>query len=137
MRNKIFEGKLIKKKQSGFSYIEVLVSLFMVSIALVLMHAAHNALLLNRTAQHRELALRIASSQIEVLRNTPLASLPNSGSFAHSLLTELPSGVANMTIGNFNARTWEVSVVVTWREPHSPSTQQSVELATLMTENGM
>jgi len=135
-KNEANEGPKERLKMSGMTIIEVLVSLFMVGVALLLMHASVNSLLINRNAKHQELAARIAASQMEELRNTTYLSLPGSGSFTHPLLINLPQGEANMTLTNFNATTKEISVVVSWREPDSTTTR-NVTLTSLITQNGL
>lgn len=126
----------IKSNQKGFSLIEVIISIFIIGVVLVIYVVSSNSIVLNRNSKRQELALRIASSKIEELRNTAYASLPSTGSFSHSLLTNLPSGAANLTVSSYNATTKQVVVTVTWAEPNNPNTRQ-VELTTLINQGGL
>jgi prepilin-type N-terminal cleavage/methylation domain-containing protein len=126
------------KKQNlrGYTIIEVLISLFIIASIVLLFVAANQAFLLNRNARYRETAVRIASSQLNVLRNTAYNSLPATGTFSHNLLSTLPQGTANQTITSFDSRTKEVRITVTWREATAAVTQKA-ELTSLITQGGL
>jgi prepilin-type N-terminal cleavage/methylation domain-containing protein len=126
----------VKLRQKGFSLIEVVISIFIIGVVLVIYSVSSNSVVLNRNSKRQELALRIATSKIEELRNTAYASLPSTGSFANSLLSNLPNGQASITVSSYNATTKQVIVTVTWSEPNNPNTRQ-VELTTLINQGGL
>ncbi len=123
------------KKQSGFSVIEVVITLFIIGVILLLYQAALNSVFLSRNAKDQEVALRIAQHKVEELRNGGYDSLPISGSFSDSQLSTISQGSAYMTIADFNPKTKLVNVNVSWHEPNS-QTNHSVELNTLITQIG-
>jgi prepilin-type N-terminal cleavage/methylation domain-containing protein len=125
-----------KQNQTGYTIIEVLISLFIIASIVLLFVAANQAFLLNRNARYRETAMRIANSQMNVLRNTAYNSLPASGTFSHPLLSTLPQGTANEILASYNNRTKEVTITVTWREATAAVTQTAV-LTTLITQGGL
>lgn len=118
---------------SGFTLIEVLVSILLLGAMLLTFQAVLLGTPLTRTVAHRELALSIATHQMETLRDGGYAVLPASGSFADPLLSELPSGSGTLAVTAYNAKTKRVVVTVAWTEP---SGAQSVALTTLITETG-
>lgn len=122
--------------QSGFSIIEVLITLFMVGVTLLLFQATANAIILNRYARYREVALRIADKEIQTLRTTPFASLPASGSFADSLMSTIPSGQGSLTITDLNSSLKNVTVTVTWKNPRG-NTSQRLQLQTYISKGGL
>lgn len=123
-------------QQSGFSILEVLISLLIIGAGLVIYTASTNSVILNKNTRHSEIALRIAATKIDSLRTTPFASLPGSGSFTDPSLASLPNGQANLTVSDFNAKTKEITVVVSWLEPGS-NPSHSVSLNTLITQGGL
>ncbi len=127
---------MLKIKQQGYSLLEIPISLFIIGLVLVIYHAASNTVILNVNAKHQELAQRIAVSKMEDLRSGSYTSLPASGTFTHSYLSQLPSSTARIDVTNFNSDTKQVVVTVTWKEPGNPKTR-TVSFTTLMTKNGL
>lgn len=123
-------------KQKGFTVIEVVVSLFMLGVVVLVYAAANNTLILNRIAKHQQLAYRIAENELESLRATPYASLPSSGSFVDSSLSNLPNGSGNITVSAYDSKTKQVAVTVAWTEQVS-STSKAVTLTTLINQWGL
>jgi prepilin-type N-terminal cleavage/methylation domain-containing protein len=120
----------------GFSLIEVLVSLLIVSSMLVLFQGVLRNSVLVKTARNQEIALAIARSEIESLRIGGYTVLPLSGSFSDSLLSELPPGAtATLSVTTYNAKTKKVEVSVLWTDSGSPN-PNTVSLSTLITEIG-
>jgi|ERR1051326_5327943 Tfp pilus assembly protein PilV len=120
--------------QSGMSIVEVLVALFIIVAALVLYQAALNSILLTRNTRDQDLAVKIASNQLESLRTGGYSAVPVSGPFSNSQLSLLPSGAGSLSVTTFNTKTKQVTATVTWTE--SNSNQHSVSLSTLITETG-
>lgn len=121
--------------QCGFSLLEVLVAVFLIGVIFVMYSAAMKNVSLNRNAKAQEIALRIASTKMEVLRDAGYGSLPASGSFADSQLASIPSGSASLAVLDFNAETKQVTVTVSWTEP-SIGGGRNVVLSTLITVTG-
>jgi prepilin-type N-terminal cleavage/methylation domain-containing protein len=119
----------------GFSLIEITVSLFMLGVILVLSQSVLNIIPLGALAKHKDIALKIASHQLEELRSLGYENLPASGSFVNPDLMLLASSTGMHTISDYNDKTKEVSVTVSWIEP-SESEPYEIELKTLITEIG-
>jgi prepilin-type N-terminal cleavage/methylation domain-containing protein len=119
----------------GFSLIEIVISIFIVSVMLLLLQAVVRSGVVARATGHRGVALTIAHSEIERLRAGGYASLPPSGSFSDSLLASLPEGSATLAVSTYDAQTKQVVVQVLWQEPIF-SASSTVSLTTLVTETG-
>jgi Tfp pilus assembly protein PilV len=124
-------------QQAGFSIMEIVIAMFMISMVLVIYHAASNTVILNKGSKHQEVALRIAASKLETLRTTPFTSLPASESFSDPLLSSLPQGQAQLTMSDYNDRTKQALVVVSWLSPTKAGSRQQVQLETLITRGGV
>lgn len=122
-------------KNSGFSIIEVVITIAMVGLMLVVYQTSANTVVLNKGSNYQEIALRIASSKLQTLRTQPYASLPASGAFADSLLSSLPQGQGTLTVTDYNAKTKQIKATVSWRNPKGKT--QQVNLETLITQGGL
>ena len=125
----------LQNQLTGSSLIEVLVTLFIVGVMVVFYQAASRSALLTRIAKDEDLALRIATHELEGLRAGGYMSLPASGSFSDSLLSNLASSSAAMNVSDYNTKTKQVTVTVSWTESGS-SGAHSVSLSTLITQTG-
>ncbi len=130
--------RAMNKKQTtaGYTLIEILVSIFIIGIFFILLQVAANTTLLNRAVRNREVALRIANTEIENLRALPYGSLPESGSFSSPLLNSLSKGAANRAVSDFNSQTKQLVATVSWKEPGIVNTS-TVSLTTLITKGGL
>lgn len=128
-------AKIKRKNKSGFSLLEVLVTLFFVGLILVLYQSALGKMRLIRYAQGQETALRVANNKIEELRAGGYAALPASGSFSDSQLNTLSGSSATMNITDYNASTKKVVITIQWREPPSTA-ERNISLTTLITKTG-
>lgn len=121
-------------RTKGFSLIEVTIA-----VAIIGMMTVSTSMLLQRLpvsgreTRDQDLALKIVRTEIEILRAAGYASLPASGPFADSLLSNLASSTASVTVTDFNAKTKKVQASVSWRG--SSLVTRSVSLTTLVTEN--
>ena len=127
--------KLKINSKSGFSLLEVLVTLFFVGLILVLYQSALGKMRLVRYAQGEETALRVANNKIEELRAQGYAALPASGSFSDSQLNTLSNPSAAMNITDYNATTKKIIVTIQWRQPPS-NVVRNITLTTLITKTG-
>ncbi|MDE1919225.1 MAG: prepilin-type N-terminal cleavage/methylation domain-containing protein [Patescibacteria group bacterium] len=124
------------KLVSGFSLIEVIVSIFIMSVILLLFQALVRSSVLVRTSKDQGIALAVVRNELETLRANGYAALPASGSFSDSLLGTLPPATtATLSVSVLNAQTKQVSASVVWREPGAAASS-TVSLSTLITQNG-
>jgi type II secretory pathway pseudopilin PulG len=123
------------KSKSGFSLVEVLVTIFFVGLILVLYQTALSKMRLIRYVTNEQIALQVANNKVEELRAGGYAALPASGSFSDSQLNTLSSCSANVSISDFNASTKTVAVTIEWQQPPSTSVR-SISLTTLITKTG-
>lgn len=87
-----------------------------------------------RDSTFENVAFRIADSKLNELRAGGYATLPTSGPFSDSQLTALPQGLASTTVTDWNAKTKQVVIGVSWFG--ADSTTHYVSLVTLVTESG-
>jgi len=120
---------------SGFSLLEVFITLMIVGFALVLFQTALGKAKLVQYAKNQEIALRVASNKIEELRSGGYSALPTTGSFSDAQLNDLPNSSANMAITDFNDDTKQIIITIQWQDPASFSLK-TVSLATLVTKTG-
>ncbi|MCL5667146.1 MAG: prepilin-type N-terminal cleavage/methylation domain-containing protein [Patescibacteria group bacterium] len=125
----------MRRRQKGYTIIEVVISLFIIGAVLVIYAAASNSIVLNRSVKYQELAHYIAVSELEDLQAAPFSSIPSSGPFSHSLLGQLPQGSANLEVSDYSAKVKQVKVTVGWQEPGRNA--HNVALTTLMVEGGI
>jgi len=120
----------------GFSLIEVIVSIFIMSVMLILFQAVTRSSVLVRTSKNQGVALAIARTEIESLRAGGYAALPASTTFYDSLVSTLSSSATTtLSISSFNAKTKQVVVGVVWKDSGATASS-TVSLATLITQTG-
>ncbi len=126
-----------KIKQQGFSLLEVLIALFLIAMMLVLYESAIKAISLSRNAKDQQIALRIATHEVEQLRGSGYDLLPANGSstFTDTQLAAIPQSSATLVVSDNSTKTKDVVVTVTWREPGTGS-DHTVVLQTLITKVG-
>ncbi len=129
-------GSRLAGNQKGFGLIEVIVTLFLITVTLLLFQATANSIILNKYSRYREIALRIADQKLQDLRTTPYAELPSTGSFADPQLSSLPNGQAAITVADLNTRLKDVTVTVTWNNPNGSGTQR-IRLQTYIDQGGL
>ncbi|MEZ4180406.1 MAG: hypothetical protein R3B41_02765 [Candidatus Doudnabacteria bacterium] len=122
--------------QAGFSYIEILIALFVISISFTLFQVTSNATLHNRHNQYREIAIRAGETKISELRTTAYYSLPSSGTFTNSMIDTLPGGEGELTMSELDTGLTLAEVVVKWDSPGSPN-KQSLDLSTYISSGGL
>ncbi|MCX6786414.1 MAG: hypothetical protein NTU85_01165 [Candidatus Kaiserbacteria bacterium] len=119
----------------GFSLIEILVSIFIMSMMLLLFQAMLRSAAVVVSTRNQDAALTIARNEIEKLRTGGYAAVPASGSFPDPLLSTLPLGTATLTTSTYNAKTKQVTAKVSWQE-RNITASSSVSLSTLITQVG-
>ncbi|HLM83778.1 MAG TPA: hypothetical protein VK254_01015 [Candidatus Bathyarchaeia archaeon] len=120
---------------SGFSLLEVLVTLFFVGLILVLYQSVLGKVRLIHYVQNEEVALQVANNKMGELRAGGYDALPESGSFSDSRLDDLPNSSASMTITDFNAGIKVVAATVEWRET-AGAAPLNITLTTLVAKTG-
>lgn len=123
-----------KRLTSGFTLVEILLTLGIIAVALAVYTTTVYSVFLTRDAKHQEIAVRIANNELEGLRALGYAALPASGSFSDSQLSSLAGSSATVSVTDFNAKTKKVTVTVSWQEPGKGG--RVVTLSTLITKTG-
>lgn len=124
------------KKQSGFTIIEVLVTLLIIGVTLLLYTVISNSITLNKYNRYKEVALRVAETSLQNLRTIDYNSLPASGPFTNAQIQTLPEGSANLEITEVSTGLSKATVTVSWRSPSS-NTMQAISLSTFLSEHGI
>lgn len=114
--------------------IELLISLFIVSLAVVFATFLTGTIKITRDDTYENIAFRIADAKLSELRAGGYAALPASGPFTDPDLAALPEGAASTTVIVWNSKTKEVITGVSWLG--SASTTKYVSLTTLVTQSG-
>lgn len=118
----------------GFTLVEMLVALFIMSLTLVFVAVVAGTIKMTRDSAYENIAFRIADSKLSELRTLGYAALPTSGSFSVPELADLPQGTASTSVIAWNAKTKEVRAGVSWRG--SDGLTRVVSLTTRITESG-
>ncbi|OGZ69007.1 MAG: hypothetical protein A3D35_02620 [Candidatus Staskawiczbacteria bacterium RIFCSPHIGHO2_02_FULL_34_9] len=122
------------KNQKGFTLLEVVVSIAVIAGLFMLYTAVISNVSLSRTIKQKDIALKIASHEIEGLRAGGYDLLPVSGSFSDDNLSLLPSGEGALRVSDYIDDVKEVVVTVSWVNFLGKS--QSLSLSTLILEEG-
>lgn len=118
----------------GFSLVEVTVAIAVIGLMIVATSSLLQRLPVSgREVRDQDLALKIAHNELEVLRAAGYGSLPASGPFTDSLLSSLSFGAGSVTVSDFDAKTKQAVVDVSWV---GAGGARSVSLTTLVTDGG-
>ncbi|PIR82303.1 hypothetical protein COU20_03000 [Candidatus Kaiserbacteria bacterium CG10_big_fil_rev_8_21_14_0_10_59_10] len=120
-------------RHRGFTLIEILLTVFVLGASLALYTSAAMLTQALRSAKEQDIALRIAATKLEELRALSYDALPESGTFEADALAALREGTGEITVSEYNQKTKQVTVTVSWN--HSKGAR-SVPLSTLITEVG-
>ena len=120
----------------GFSLIELIVALGLISVAVLLLGVAVSSVPLTKNTRDQNLAYHIAVKKIEELRSISYASLPGSGTFTDPGFAELNSAAGQLTVASYqgSSEIKHITVTVTWTDGGA---NKNVTLDTLMAENGL
>lgn len=121
-------------RQRGFSLIEVVVSIGIMGVALLAVGTLTHTVPLSQQTRYETLALAIATDEIGGVRGGGYSSVPASGSFTSADMSSLPSGAGTVAVSDYNDKTKQVTVTVSWQKPGL--TARSISLSTLITEVG-
>lgn len=120
--------------QRGFSLVEIVVALFIMSVGIVFATLVTGTMKVTRDSAFENNAFHIADNKLNELRALGYAALPASGAFSDSQLASLPQGAASTTVTAWNAKTKQVVVGVSWLG--ADNLTRYVPLTTLITESG-
>ena len=122
--------------KSGFTLIEIVLSVFLILGIVSILFSASGTYIHSRSAALASTAAKIASGEIETLRETDFANLPSSGTFSSPDLSKLPSGQAQRTLGDYqgSSKIKQVTIAVSWQEGSLPKT---IKMETLISESGI
>jgi prepilin-type N-terminal cleavage/methylation domain-containing protein len=123
-------------RRSGFTLIEMMISFFVISMAVVVYVISINAISALKDSQYQQAAFRIAQTKLGALRALGYDALPSSGAFSDSGLAKLPNGSGALAITVYNASTKKVVVTVSWTNP-GIGNSRSVVLESLITKGGL
>jgi len=122
---------------AGMTLIEVIVAMFLIFVLFIVYLAALNTVALVKKNTYADTAYHIANKQIEILRDTPYASLTNTAgtSISDTDLATIPSGAGSYMISNYASMSGvkEIVVTVSWNDGNA----KSVELRTLAGSGGI
>lgn len=122
------------KRLSGFSLLEVVISLFVIGVVIIMGTTLLKATVLSRHTKFESNSLSIASNKLESLRALGYTSLPASATFTDSLMASLPNGSGSFAVTSYSSTTKKVVVTVFWKEAEAATT--SVAVTTLVTSVG-
>ncbi|MCS6789323.1 MAG: prepilin-type N-terminal cleavage/methylation domain-containing protein [Patescibacteria group bacterium] len=114
--------KINFKKNKAFSLIEILISISLLTIILAIIIPIWNFELINKKNQNINVASRIASSQLEELKNLKFNNLPNEGSinFNHPDLSKLNQGTGIIYVENYQTGTnqtlKQIKIQIIWKD---------------------
>jgi len=121
-------------RKRGFSLIEIIVALFIVSVAIVFATIVVGTIKVTRDSTFENIAFRIADTKVNELRAGGYAGLPISGAFFDPGLATLPQGVASTSVTDYNEKTKQVTTGVSWLG--ADQTTHYVSVTTLVTQSG-
>lgn len=129
-------SKVCNQKQSGLVLIEVLMALLFAATLAILLLITSSTLTQTYKSNLNAVAARIATTEIENLRQAAYASLPSSGSFSDPDLAKLTSSSAMLTMSSYQASAdvKQATVTISWTQNGSP---RQVILDTLIYKNGI
>lgn len=121
-------------KKRGFTLVEMLIALAVMSATVAFIGVIAGAVKLTRDSAYESAAFRIAAGKLSELRALGYAALPAEGAFSDPALAALPQGAASTSIADWNAATKRVSAGVSWAG--ADGSPRVVSLTTLITESG-
>ncbi|OGG48400.1 hypothetical protein A3G63_02510 [Candidatus Kaiserbacteria bacterium RIFCSPLOWO2_12_FULL_52_8] len=121
-------------KERGFTLIEILVALFILSLTVVFATLIIGSIKIVGDAKYENVAFRIANNKLDELRAGGYDALSAGGPFVDDELANLPQGSASTSITILNEQTKQVMSGVSWRG--ADGITRVASLTTLVTEFG-
>src|SRR3989344_7907041 len=126
--------------KNAYSLVEIVIALFLLGALVTILLTVSGTLFTTRSSRLQQIATKIATKDIEYLRNLSFASLPSTGPCNQPILTDadltkLPSGDCQRTVTNYlgSSQIKFVTVTVTWQE----KIQKRILLDTLVYKYGL
>src|SRR3989344_2727838 len=126
--------------KNAYSLFEIVIALFLLGALVTILLTVSGTLFTTRSSRLQQIATKIATKDIEYLRNLSFASLPSTGPCNQPILTDadltkLPSGDCQRTVTNYlgSSQIKFVTVTVTWQE----KIQKRILLDTLVYKYGL
>lgn len=117
----------------GFSLIEITVAIAIIGLMVVTTSTLLQRLPVSGSeVRNQDIALKIARTEIEILRAGGYDALPTNGPFTNPLLSSLANGSTSVTITAYDAKTKRADVSVSWVGAGGAS--RSVSLTTLIAQ---
>ena len=144
------------KFEEGFSLVEVLLAVFLIIALTTILFATSGTLFTTRRSRLQSQAAKIASKEIEYLRNIPFASLPGNATNTACVyggdsvdvtadLQKLKSASCNRQTTNYDGKADPpttpsteiklITITITWRGDKGES--QTLNMDTLIYKNGL
>ena len=129
------ESRLYMKRTKGFTLIELMISMFIMTIVLLgcfyILTAAHN---MSEDSRSRLLALNAARSTLEAIKTTALINVPAVNTAAY-VPADLPNGAIAITTNPANLAgqtVATVTVTVSWLGPRNMN--RSLQISTMRSQ---
>jgi type II secretory pathway pseudopilin PulG len=126
----------VVRSHNGFTLVEVLLFLLLVLAMTTILLSSAGSLIKVKGVNLESIALAITDREIENIKNTAFAQLPQSGSFSDPDLSKLsPGAAATRTIADYqtDSQIKQVTVKVDWTENN---VAKKVTVETLVYEYG-
>ena len=129
------ELSTVNPKLAGFSLIEIALSLFVILAIITIVLTTSATYNTSRKSNLQGVAGKIATRQIETLRNTDYDSV-SSGTFNDTELAKLPNPSAAQTVSTYSgdANVKQVLIQIDWQEG---GINKSLKMDTLIYRNGL
>lgn len=120
----------------GFFLVDILLAVFLFLIIITIILSAVATYATSKNSSNAGLATRIATNEIETLRNESFDSLPASGPFTGPGLANLPQGAGTLSVSSYQSSPdiKQITVQVSWVQ--GPATK-SIFQNTLIYKNGL
>ena len=122
-------------KQEGFSLVEIIMSMFIISVLFILAIIVASVLPIITKQSNENIAYHIAVKQMEELRATDFDSLPASGTITDPLLDDIPEGSGSFSVSDYPGHDGvkEIIVTINWDD----GILQSAVVKTLAVNGGI
>ena len=137
------EGSVVSRRlRPGFSYIEILLSMFLILALVAILLTTSTVYIHSRRTNLQTIATKMASCEIERLRKLAFSQLPTvDGQFDATCtanLPKLPAGTTLRLVAGYgspaNPKIKQITTAVSWTEKGNA---QQIKLETLISENGL
>lgn len=124
-----------KRRVSGFTLIEVLLVLFILSLSALMYAATFPTSQISRIkATHMSYALGLAQQKVEEMKSAGYSAIQVTETPVTSALGEIPGGVQEITVTQFAPNIKQIAVRITWGGYRQVG--GTVNLVTLISDHG-